>query len=603
MLVTVVPPSARPSRVCGLTVALLACAFGLPSAFAAPPPKEGDPPPGAEKRGAERVKPHKGGDQGAPGRSVKGAPKPVAPKPVAGGTPKAPNPPKPPKAPKPPKLPKLPKPPEATGKSRTSPGHQKKASARAPALATVAAAPAASAPASAPAETAPRSKPRSPRKDRSGRRKRDRSRAAAERPAPRASGPAPVPTGARAEGTEGRRPAAKTPAAPERTRDRGGQGAPQSQDEPLPQPLRVARSVIGVIPTELWVALGALGLLCLLFGLANLVTLLRNRKLARQRRELLGEVGLLQAALLPDLPESLPALDASIAYRPAEGPAAGGDFYDVLSLPGDRTALIVGDVSGHGRAALARTALTRYTLAAYVEAGLEPRETLRMAGAVLAGKLRGEFVTALIAVHDPDAGTLTYATAGHPAPIVLANDRFEPILAGTPPPLGAGVATGQRQTVVPFPAGAMACLFTDGLAEARTRDGRFGQDRLQALVEELGSRTTAEQVVDEVTRLAVSLDDDAAACVIRAKRGPAIMPPRVEEIELTRAEIRGPLPGRFLDACDLGSMRTGAALREAAEVARSSGSAVLHVHFGDRVGVAVHSPDLLVEHDTIASRA
>jgi Stage II sporulation protein E (SpoIIE) len=568
--VTVVPPSARPSRACGLTVALLACAFCLPSASAAPPPKDGDPPPGAPKHGK---------------------------------APSAPKAPKTPKATEPPTAPETPETPKTSGESGAPPGQQKRASAGAAAPEVIAAAPATTAPAPAapaPAEPAPGTKPRAPRDDRPGRRKRERSDAGVEHPAPGVRGPAPVAPRKRVERGAGRR-AAEPPGPAERTPEPGAARKPQ--DEPLPQPLRAARSVIGVIPTELWVALAALALLCLLFGLGNLVTLLRNRKLGRQRRELLGEVGLLQAALLPDLPETLPALDASIAYRPAEGPAAGGDFYDVLTLPDDRTALIVGDVSGHGRAALARTALTRYTLAAYVEAGLEPREALRMAGAVLAGKLRGEFVTALIAVHDPDAGTLTYATAGHPAPIVLGEDRFEQILAGTPPPLGAGVATGQRQTVVPFPAGAVACLFTDGLPEARTPAGRFGQDRLQALVEELGPRVSAEQVVDEVTRLAAALEDDAAACVIRAKRGPAIMPSRVEEIELTRAEIRGPLPGRFLDACGLGSMRAGAALAQAAEVALSSGSAVLHVHFGDRVGVTVDSPDLLLEPDTLASRA
>ena len=190
------------------------------------------------------------------------------------------------------------------------------------------------------------------------------------------------------------------------------------------------RDIVEVVPTPLRILVAGLVALAILLAGAAGLTLLRNRRLARQQRELLGRVGLLQAALLPEVPALVGALAASVAYRPAEGPGAGGDFYDVLPLAGGQTAVVIGDVSGHGRDALARTALARYTLRAYVEAGMEPGESLQIAGSVLAGKLEGDFITALIAVHDAGAGTLTYASAGHPPPIVVSSAQFKPVLAG-----------------------------------------------------------------------------------------------------------------------------------------------------------------------------
>jgi len=362
----------------------------------------------------------------------------------------------------------------------------------------------------------------------------------------------------------------------------------------------VARDIVEVVPAPLRALVAGLAALSILLALAYGLTLLRNRRLAGQRRELLGRVGLLQAALLPELPESFGSCRVSVAYRPADGPGAGGDFYDVLPLAGGKTAVLIGDVSGHGRAALGRTALARYTLRAYLEAGLEPREALQIAGSVMAGKLEGDFVTALLAVHDAAAGTLTYASAGHPPPIVVSSEGFEPVLVGTAPPLGVGASTGQRQTTLPFPPGAIACFYTDGLSEARRAGDQLEASGLERVVRELGPDVTAEQVVDRVAASARTVSDDAAACVLVAEEGPAIVRSRVERLEVSRAELRGPMLRQFLDACGVSVHRVRAAERDAREVAGRMGGALVEVRMGDRPQVDVVAPDLPVRDDATA---
>jgi hypothetical protein len=376
---------------------------------------------------------------------------------------------------------------------------------------------------------------------------------------------------------------------------------PVTTQDKLPQPLGVVRDIVEVVPTPLRVLVAGLAALSIVLALAYGLTLLRNRRLAGQRRELLGEVGLLQAALLPELPDRLGSCRASVAYRPADGPGAGGDFYDVLPLAGGQTAVLIGDVSGHGRAALGRTALARYTLRAYVEAGLEPREALQIAGSVLTGKLEGDFVTALVAIHDAAAGTLTYATAGHPPPIVISSTGFEPVLVGTAPPLGVGAGTGQRQTTLPFPRGALACFYTDGLSEARTADGQLGAARLEQLVSELGPDVTAEQVIDRVASSARTIVDDAAACVIAAEDGAAIVRSRVERIEISRAELRGSMLREFLEACGVSVHGVRAAERDARKLAGDFGGAILEVRMGERSQVEVRPPELPLRDEATAS--
>ena len=354
-----------------------------------------------------------------------------------------------------------------------------------------------------------------------------------------------------------------------------------------PPIIREIPQFVDQVPAALKFALAVTGVLSILLALAGFVTTMRNRSLARQRRDLLQEVGLLQSALLPPVPDRVGGLRTSVAYRPADGPGAGGDFYDVLPLPGARVGFILGDVSGHGRGALARTAFMRYTLRAYLEAGLEPRVALQVAGRVIDENLGGDFATVLLAVHDPETGSLTYATAGHPAPLVVGPQPHDPVTAGSSPPIGVGVRTGLRQTTVPLVPGSVAAMFTDGLLEARTEGGLLGRDRLEELLEELGDDATARGLVESVNKVARVMSDDIAAVVIQPTNAATAGLFRTEQLELTARELDSQIAERFLEACGVSDRDVQTAIYDARMIADRFGGVILHVVFGNRLRVEV----------------
>jgi hypothetical protein len=244
-------------------------------------------------------------------------------------------------------------------------------------------------------------------------------------------------------------------------------------------------------------------------------------------------------------------------------------------------------VSGHGRGALARTAFMRYTLRAYLEAGLEPRVALQVAGRVIDENLGGDFATVLLAVHDPETGSLTYATAGHPAPLVVGPQPHDPVTAGSSPPIGVGVRTGLRQTTVPLVSGSVAAMFTDGLLEARTEGGLLGRDRLAELLEELGGEATARGLVESVNREARVMSDDIAAVVIQPTNAATAGLFRTEQLELTSRELDADIAERFLEACGVPPVDVESALYDARMISDRFGGVILHVVFGNRLRVEV----------------
>jgi hypothetical protein len=342
--------------------------------------------------------------------------------------------------------------------------------------------------------------------------------------------------------------------------------------------VKTITKIVGVIPLPVRILLGVLLTLALALAARSGVVGLRARRLERQRAALLDDVGLLQAALLPQVPSRLGPVATSVAYRPAEGPAAGGDFYDVFALENGQLAVIVGDLSGHGRQALPHTALVRYTLRAYLEAGQTPREALQTTGQALERQLGNSFATVAAATYDPRERTLTYACAGHPPPIVLGSQPLEPMPVFSPP-IGVGMRTGTRQTCVSLPGASWVCFYTDGLTEARVGSELLGCTRLTHMLGELGDRATASTVLEQVAHEADSCPDDMAACLLSIAGDVSAPGVLAEQLVLdsSTVEDRDRIE-RFLSACGVPQERIGKLVLAARADVRCMGSAVLDVH-------------------------
>jgi serine phosphatase RsbU (regulator of sigma subunit) len=266
--------------------------------------------------------------------------------------------------------------------------------------------------------------------------------------------------------------------------------------------------LVKVLPTAALFALLAFAVIAAAMALNAYLQRRRARSLAGQRAALLSDVGVLQAALLPAVPETLGELGVSVAYRPAQGLAAGGDFFDVFAMGPDTTGIIIGDVSGHGRESLIQAALVRYTLRTLMGEGHPLPEVLARADRYLTGELGDGYVTVVICRYDHAAGELMWAKAGHEPPIVAGEpDRDEPGSA----PLGIGLGGTWPQFSRVLAPGERICLFTDGLIEARRQGEQLGRAHLRALVER---GMSAQQLVDQIQLDADECTDDLAAVMI-----------------------------------------------------------------------------------------
>ncbi|WP_328979083.1 SpoIIE family protein phosphatase [Streptomyces canus] len=229
----------------------------------------------------------------------------------------------------------------------------------------------------------------------------------------------------------------------------------------------------------------------------------------------------LQDSMLPHIPPRMAGCDIATRYLPGTLLGrVGGDWFDSVKLPGARTALVVGDVMGHGLNSAAMMGQLRTAVQTMAALDLPPAQLLRNLDD-LAQRLGDTYLaTCLYAVYDPIASELHIANAGHIPPVIVraGDGRSELLDLPTGAPIGVGGVPFEAVRVRVAP-GDRLLMCTDGLVEVRGED--IG----------VGLATLTESAAHPAASM-----DDACDAIIRAlnTRGG-----RKDDVALLMARLNG----------------------------------------------------------------
>ncbi|MGW2177488.1 PP2C family protein-serine/threonine phosphatase [Streptomyces sp. NPDC001732] len=212
------------------------------------------------------------------------------------------------------------------------------------------------------------------------------------------------------------------------------------------------------------------------------------------------------------------ALDVAAHYLPSESSSLiGGDWYDALDMPDGRTVLTVGDLTGHGIQATSAMAMLLGALRGMAVAGIEPGVLMGHLNQLLETSVQPALGSAVCCRFDPATGALTWAQAGHPAPLLFRAGKGRPL----PPPdgvlLGATSGVTYEQDEVHLLPGDVLVLRTDGLNRPHGRDAE--PDALLALAPRFAQAGSAQECLRIVLTEFGGTERLDDACVLVARLG------------------------------------------------------------------------------------
>ncbi|WP_031026479.1 SpoIIE family protein phosphatase [Streptomyces sp. NRRL WC-3725] len=230
----------------------------------------------------------------------------------------------------------------------------------------------------------------------------------------------------------------------------------------------------------------------------------------------------LQQAMLPRTIPSVPGADVAVRYRSAAlGRDIGGDWYDLIPLPGGRVGAVIGDVQGHDTHAAAVMGQLRIVLRAYAAEGHPPATVMARASVFLDELDTDRFATCLYAEADLSTGVVQMVRAGHIDPLVRHSDGScarVGVEGGLP--LGLSAEFGRLEypvATLELDPGHTLLLCTDGLVEEPGTDLDDGMRGLVASV--CDGPHDVRELADRLIQLAEERggDDDVALLLLRRR--------------------------------------------------------------------------------------
>jgi len=243
-----------------------------------------------------------------------------------------------------------------------------------------------------------------------------------------------------------------------------------------------------------------------------------NNLRARGQQYELEEARDIQRGLLPKTIPQLQGYEISGAWRPAH--VVSGDYFDVLKFDEGSAALCIADVSGKGMPAALLMSNVQAAVKAFATATASPAELCEKVNRVVCSNTaEDKFITFFYCLLDAATGKLTYANAGHNAPILIRRDGTSLQLERGGTVLGPFPEWEFEQGETRLYPGDRVLLFTDGITEVRNPDGEeFGEQRLNALLirnRELSADEIEQAVMTTVAEFSGGdFQDDATLIVL-----------------------------------------------------------------------------------------